>query len=81
MNLEDLKGKAAEIAGDLKDKAAELTSGAGEKLAAAKDAVLTEENTDKALDAVAGLAKKVAPGQADKVDSAREALDSKLGTE
>lgn len=53
---------------DIKGKAEEL-----------KNSLLTEENTDAALDTVADAAKKVLPGQEDKIDAARDAIDEKLG--
>ncbi|WP_029151063.1 hypothetical protein [Microbacterium indicum] len=40
-----------------------------------------EDISDKALDGVAGFAKKVAPGAADKIDGVRDDLDGKIGNE
>lgn len=71
MNLDDLKGQAEGLVDGLKEKAEALAGG-----------LLNDESTtDSALDAVADAAKKVVPGLADKVDAARDAIDSKLGTE
>lgn len=68
MDLDDLK-KTAE---GLKDKAEGLVG------SALKD----EAKTDGALDAVAGAAKKASGGKFDdKVDAARAAADSKVGSE
>ena len=47
---------------------------------AAKDAVTSEEKTDKVLDDIAGAANKATGGKfADKIDAARNAADDKLG--
>lgn len=73
MGLEDLTGKAKGIAEDLGDKA----KGAFD---AAKDAVSSEDKTDKVLDNIADAANKVTGGKfADQIDSARDAADDKLG--
>lgn len=73
MGLEDLTDKAKGIAEDLGDKA----KGAFD---AAKDAVSSEDKTDKVLDDIAGAANKATGGKfADQIDSARDAADDKLG--
>ena len=40
-----------------------------------------EQVSDKALDAAAGFAKKVAPGASDKVDGIRDNIDKRIGNE
>lgn len=56
----------------------DLTSKAGEFLGSEK----AEATTDKALDAAAGVAKKATGGKYDsQVESARDAIDKKLGNE
>ena len=48
----------------------------------AKDALNSEEATDKGLDKAADAAKaKLGEDKADKVDQARDAIDGKLGSE
>ena len=48
----------------------------------AKDALNSEEATDKGLDKAADAAKgKLGDDKADKVDQARDAIDGKLGSE
>lgn len=73
MGFEDLGKKAKDMAGDLGDKAKDVMEDA-------KEAVTSEEKTDKVLDGIAGAANKVTGGKfADKIDSARDAADDKLG--
>ena len=68
MDLDDLK-KSAE---GLKDKAEAFV----------ESALKDEAKTDSALDAVSDTAKEVSGGKFDdKIDSARAAADSKLGSE
>ncbi|BAW94083.1 MT0933-like antitoxin protein [Actinomyces sp. Chiba101] len=63
---------------DLKNKAGDLADKAGEALKSDK----AEAVSDKVLGAAAGAAKKVTGGKFDeKIDSAVETADSKLGNE
>ena len=74
MGIDDLKDKAGDLAG----KAGDLAGKAGEALTSDK----AEGVSDKVLGAAAGAAKKVTGGKFDeKIDSAVEAADSKIGNE
>ncbi|MDO4790928.1 MAG: antitoxin [Buchananella hordeovulneris] len=65
MNLDDIKGKASELAAK-----------AGDMLPADK----VEEVSDKVLDSVASAADKVTGGKfTDKIEAARDAVDKQLG--
>lgn len=91
MGFEDLTGKAKDLgdkakdaAKDLgdkaKDTAKDLSDKAKDAVDTAKDAVTSEEKTDKVLDDIAGAANKATGGKfADKIDAARNAADDKLG--
>lgn len=82
----DAKDKVVDVAGEAKEKVSEAAGHAKEKVSEAagkvKEAVTTEEGTDRILDKIEGAAKKVTGGKLDeKIDSARDYLDSKLGDE
>ena len=73
MGLEDLAGKAQDMAGDLGAQAQGAVN-------AAKGALASEEKTDALLDKVADAANNLTGGKfADKIDAARDAADDKLG--
>ena len=72
--FDNIKNKAEELVGQ--DKVAK-----GEKLAA-EHSDKVEEYSDKGLDAAAGRADSLTGGKhADKIQSARDAADGKIGTE
>lgn len=52
-----------------------------EKIGEALKSEQAEGISDKVLDGVAGFAKKVAPGAADKIDEVRDNLDKSVGNE
>lgn len=52
-----------------------------DKIDEALNSEQAESISDKVLDGVAGLAKKVAPGAADKIDDVRDQVDRSIGNE
>ena len=80
MGLEDLTGKAKDLGDKAKGIAEDLGDKAKDAVDAAKDAVASEEKTDKVLDDITGAANKATGGKfADKIDASRNAADDKLG--
>ena len=70
--------KIEKISGKAHDAAATVAKKAGDALGSEK----VEKISDKALDAAATAAKKVTGGKYDaKIDSARDAVDGKLGSD
>jgi len=70
MGIEDLAGQAKNAFEQNKDKIAEAVK-----------SEQAEEISDKVLDGIAGFAKKVAPGAADKIDEVRDNVDKSVGNE
>lgn len=69
-SLNDAVGKGKEFFDQNKDK-----------LQDALKSDQAESVSDKILDGVAGLAKKVAPGAAGKIDEVRDTVDKSIGNE
>ena len=67
--------------GDAVNKGKDLYEQNKEKVDEALHSEQAEGISDKILDGVAGFAKKVAPGAADKIDEVRDNVDKSIGNE
>ncbi|MDO5060788.1 MAG: antitoxin [Actinomycetaceae bacterium] len=91
MNLDDIKNTVSQKVTELTGQEVDLDAvvGGQANLASVKDQVsakvaelATEENTDGLLDKVAGAVDSATGGKfTDKIDAARDFIDSKLGDE
>lgn len=70
MVIDDALGKGKELFEQNKDKVEQ-----------ALKSDQAEEISDKILDGVAGFAKKIAPGAADKIDEVRDTIDKQVGND
>lgn len=70
MGLEDLMNQGKDI---LKENA--------EKMSGLLKSDQAEQISDKILDGAASLAKKVAPGASDQINTVRDSVDGAIGTE
>ena len=70
MVIDDALGKGKELFEQNKDKVEQ-----------ALKSDQAEEISDKILDGVAGFAKKIAPGAAEKIDEVRDTIDKQVGNE
>jgi hypothetical protein len=70
MGIEDAVNKGKDLFAQHKDKISE-----------ASKSEHAEGISDKLLDGVADLAKKVAPGASDKIDDTRDHIDRSIGNE
>lgn len=66
---------------DTVNKGKEFVEQNKEKIDEAIHSEQAEGISDKILDGVAGFAKKVAPGAADKIDEVRDNVDKSIGNE
>lgn len=66
---------------DTVNKGKELFEQNRDKIEDAVKSEQAEDISDKVLDGVAGFAKKIAPGAADKIDEIRENADQAVGNE
>lgn len=66
---------------DTVNKGKEFVEQNKEKIDEALHSEQAEGISDKILDGVAGFAKKVAPGAADKIDEVRDNVDKSVGNE
>jgi len=70
-----------ETIGDAVNKGKEFVAQNADKINEAVHSEQAEGISDKILDGVAGFAKKVAPGAADKIDEVRDNVDKAVGNE
>lgn len=67
--------------GDAVNKGKEFIAQNQEKVNEALKSEQAEDISDKILDGVAGFAKKVAPGAAEKIDEVRDNIDKNVGNQ
>ncbi|MCD2498731.1 hypothetical protein [Microbacterium nymphoidis] len=79
MGIEDVVNKGKDAVSEGVDKAKDLYEQNKEKVDEALHSEQAEGISDSILDGVAGFAKKVAPGAADKIDEIRDNVDKQIG--
>jgi len=79
MGIEDVVNKGKDAVSEGVDKAKDLYEQNKEKVDEAIHSEQAEGISDSILDGVAGFAKKVAPGAADKIDEIRDNVDKQIG--
>lgn len=81
MGIDDVVNKGKDAFSEGVDKAKELYEQNKDKVDEALHSEQAEGVSDSILDGVANLAKKVAPGSADKIDEIRDNVDKQVGNE
>ncbi|WP_402844833.1 hypothetical protein [Microbacterium sp. GXS0129] len=81
MGIEDVVNKGKDAVSEGVDKAKDLYEQNKEKVDEALHSEQAEGISDSILDGVAGFAKKVAPGAADKIDEIRDNVDKQIGND